>query len=367
MIEVYDLNILLNNYGIDISKVLDKNTTIVDKGYYYEIEKTLKYLINDLGISTKNIEKCPSILYLNTSVIESNYNFLIETNLYPNDINTCLHILSTEPRQLRETYYYVYNNYGIEMLRKTTTILRVEVERIQEIENRFSHVLNKNNIISASISRRTIEEIERIIAVCRQNNIELTGSVFHKPAEEIERIIAVCRQNKIEITGNVFQKPAEEIERIIAVCRQNNIEITGNVFLKPAEEIERIIAVCRQNNIEITGSVFLKPADKIEQTIKFLLENYSSDYLKPLIINKKITYLEKVFPYLDSLNLLPYVIVSASILTLTLDEIIERKEFIESIGEPLVTPKNRFNSIFGLSRKRYQEKKEQYKKGNSRK
>ena len=46
-------------------------------------------------------------------------------------------------------------------------------------------------------------------------------------------------------------------------------------------------------------------------------------------------------------------------MSLTLDEIKERQAFIESIGEPIVK-ENKFNSIFGLSRKNYQKKVKEY-------
>lgn len=64
-------------------------------------------------------------------------------------------------------------------------------------------------------------------------------------------------------------------------------------------------------------------------------------------------YLEVVLPYLESLGLLPNVIKSASILTLTLEEIKERQSYIESQGESLVLSNGRFNSIFGMSRANY--------------
>ena len=125
MIEVYDLVQLLNKYNINGYNLLKKNSYIIEKGYYYEIDKTLKYLINELNVDPKNIEKCPSILYLNVNAIKTNYEFLINTQLYQNNINTCLHVLSTEPSQLVETYNYVLDNYGIEVIRKITSILSV--------------------------------------------------------------------------------------------------------------------------------------------------------------------------------------------------------------------------------------------------
>ena len=202
---------------------------------------------------------------------------------------------------------------------------------------------------------KNAEEIEKIIEVCRLNNIEITGSVFFKTAEEIKKIIEVCQSNNIEITGGVFRKSAEEIERIIEVCRSNNIEITGGVFRQSAEEIKKIIEVCRANDIEISGSVFLKKPKDLIESIEYIKTNYGQEYLKPLIINKSVKYLMQVLPYLQQLNVLPIVINSASILTFKLEEIQERKSILDMQGINMVDERGKFNSIFGMTRKKYNE------------
>ena len=63
----------------------------------------------------------------------------------------------------------------------------------------------------------------------------------------------------------------------------------------------------------------------------------------------------QVFPYLRELNVLEVVINSASILTLKLEEIEERKSILDMQGIPMVDERGKFNSIFGLSRKKYSE------------
>ena len=70
---------------------------------------------------------------------------------------------------------------------------------------------------------------------------------------------------------------------------------------------------------------------------------YKLNVLKIVIINYKAIYA------------LPTVINSASILSLKLDEIKERTEYILSTGGSIVL-NDRFNSIYGLSRKSYQER-----------
>ena len=382
MVNREQLKEICDKYGLDSKKIIKNNENVIEKADYTDICYVLDYLKDTLKITSNNIEKCPSILYLNVGAIKENWRFLNEQKIHMNDVETCLHILSTEPKQLKETYKYVSdeNRYGKKYIEQITSILRVPVERIQEIEERCPE-LTKNNVLSAAISRRTIQEIEEIIKVCKENGIEVTGNVFMKSAKEIEEIIKVCKENGIEVTGSVFKRTAKEIEEIIKVCKENGIEVTGSVFMKSAQEIEEIIKVCKENGIEVTGSVFVKSAKEIEEIIKvckengieitgsifrkspkqlkenieFIKQNYGEEYLTPLIISKNLKNLQKILPYLQSIGVLETVKNSASILSLTLEEIQERQAFAEKIGEPIVK-NGRFNSIFGLSRKNYQKK-----------
>ena len=381
MIEQTDLMKLLENYKIDYKKVMiDK---VLDKGEYFGIKHVLEYLVNEVGINPKNIEKCPSILYLNVNEVRKNYEFLKQEKINISDVETCLHVLSTDNKDLKETYYYVLENYGLMAINRTTSILSCNKDRIIDIKK---YGLSKDVTISASISRRTIyeiediirickkynieitgtvfkqnaEEIEKIIEVCKKYNMEITSSVFLRSAEEIEKITEVCKKYNIEITGSVFMKSADEIERIIEVCKKYNIEITGSVFYKSAEEIEKIVEICKKYNIEITGSVFLKKSSSLQKTINFIIENYDERYLTPLIIAKEPKHLSEVMPYLDSLGVLEFIINSASILTLTKEEIEKRVEIIKLLGEDIVK-NGKFNSVFGMNKTRLNKKLNSYK------
>ena len=407
MIEQTDLMKLLESYKIDYKKVMTDK--VLDKGEYFGIKHVLEYLVNELKINPKNIEKCPSILYLNVNEVRKNYEFLKQEKINISDVETCLHVLSTDNKDLKETYYYVLENYGLMTINRTTSILRCKKDRIIDIEK---YGLSKDVTISASVSRRTIyeiekiieickkynieitgsvflksaeeiekiieickkydievtgsvfmkgaEEIEKIIEVCKKYNIEITGSVFYKSAEEIEKIVEVCKKYNIEIKGNVFRQSTAEIEKIIEVCKKYNIEITGSVFLKSAEEIEKIVEVCKKYNIEITGSVFLKKSSSLQKTIDFIIENYDERYLTPLIIIKEPKHLSEVMPYLDSLGVLEFIINSASILTLTKEEIEKRVEIIKLLGEDIVK-NGKFNSVFGMNKARLNKKLNSYK------
>ena len=377
---------ICNKYGLDSKKLIKNNENVLEKADYNSICYVLDFLRDTLKVSPNNIEKCPSILYLKIEAIKENWKFLNEKKINTRDVETCLHILSTDPEQLKKTYEYVSdeNRYGKKYIEQISSILRVSVERIQEIEDKCQE-LTKENILSAAVSRIDVDEIKKIEQVCKENGIEVTGSVFKRTAAEIKEIVEVCRENEIEVTGSVFLRTAAEIKEIVEVCKENGIEVTGSVFLRTAAEIKEIVEVCKENGIEATGSVFLKTATEIKgivevckenrieitgsifvknskqlkENIEYIKQNYGEEYLTPLIVSKNLKHLQKTLPYLQSIGVLEIIKTSASILMLTVEEIKERQAFIESIDESIVKG-DKFNSIFGLSRKNYQKKVKEY-------
>ena len=351
---------ICNKYGLDSKKLIKNNENVLEKTDYNSICYVLDFLRDTLKVSSNNIEKCPSILYLKIKAIKENWNFLNEKKINTRDVETCLHILSTDPEQLNKTYEYVSdeNRYGKKYIEQISSILGVPVERIQEIEDKCQE-LTKENILSAAVSRKDVDEIKKIEQVCKENGIEVTGSVFKRTAAEIKEIVEVCRENEIEVTGSVFLRTAAEIKEIVEVCKKNGIEATGTVFKRTAGEIKEIVEVCKENGIEITGSIFSKNSKQLKENIEYIKQNYGEEYLTTLIVSKNLKHLQRTLPYLQSIGALETTKTSASILLLTLEEIKERQAFIESIGEPIVKG-NKFNSIFGLSRKNYQKKVKEY-------
>ena len=429
---------ICNRYGLDSKKLIKNNENVLEKADYNSICYVLDFLRDTLKVTPNNIEKCPSILYLKIEAIKENWNFLNEKKINTRDVETCLHILSTDPEQLNKTYEYVSdeNRYGKKYIEQRTSILSVPVERIQETEEKCSE-LTKENILSAANSRKDVDEIKKIEQVCKDNEIEVTGNVFLRTAAEIKEIVEVCKENGMEATGNVFRRTAAEIKEIVEICKENGIEVTGSVFLRTAAEIKEIVEVCKENGIEITGSVFyrtaaeikeivkvcneegieitgsvflrtaaeikeivevckengievtgsvfkrtaakikeivevckenrieitgsifLKNSKQLKENIEYIKQNYGEEYLTTLIVSKNLKHLQRTLPYLQSIGVLETIKTSASILSLTLEEIKERQVFIESIGEPIVKG-NKFNPIFGMIQKRYQKNVKEY-------
>ena len=192
MIEKYTLKLLLEEYNIDSAKLIHKNNNILTYGEYQKIKATLDYLINDLKVDTKNIEKCPSILYRNPGEINSNINFLQKNGVKFQNIETCLHVLSTESQQLSSTYEYVKENYGIDVIDKVTSILAVSKNKIISIEKLNIPLKNKNDIISIAIGRNGVKEIQEIInsAEFKEYPELFTSQVLARASlEEIQEII----------------------------------------------------------------------------------------------------------------------------------------------------------------------------------
>ena len=299
---------ICNKYGLDSKKLIKNNENVLEKTDYNSICYVLDFLRDTLKVSPNNIEKCPSILYLKIEAIKENWKFLNEKKINTRDVETCLHILSTDPEQLNKTYEYVSdeNRYGKKYIEQITTILRVSVERIQEIEEKCPE-LTRENILSAAISRKGVDEIKEIVRVCQKNEVKVTDGVFRRSATEIREIIRICQENGIEITGSIFSKNSKQLK----------------------------------------------------ENIEYIKQNYGEEYLTNLIVSKNLKHLQKTLPYLQSIGVLETIKTSASILSLTLEEIKERQAFIESIGETIVID-GKFNRIFGMPKKRYQKKVKEY-------
>ena len=377
---------ICNRYGLDSKKLIKNNENVLEKADYNSICYVLDFLRDTLKVTPNNIEKCPSILYLKIEAIKENWNFLNEKKINTRDVETCLHILSTDPEQLNKTYEYVSdeNRYGKKYIEQRTSILSVPVERIQETEEKCSE-LTKENILSAANSRKDVDEIKKIeqvckdneievtgnvflrtaaeikeiVEVCKENGMEATGNVFRRTAAEIKEIVEVCKENGIEVTGSVFNRTAAEIKEIVEVCKKNGIEATGTVFKRTAGEIKEIVEVCKENGIEITGSIFSKNSKQLKENIEYIKQNYGEEYLTTLIVSKNLKHLQRTLPYLQSIGALETTKTSASILLLTLEEIKERQAFIKNIGETIVID-GKFNRIFGMPKKRYQKKVKEY-------
>ena len=164
MIDEYTLKKLCDKYNISSENIINKNNSILTNGEYLDIDKTLNYLINELKVSKKNIEKCPSILYRNVDAIKKNIDYLKQQNVSFSSIESCLHVLSAESIDLKETYEYIEENYGIEAINKNTSILSCNKDLIIEVEKLgFDKSWNLAIVVGIDFAATTLEEVIDII------------------------------------------------------------------------------------------------------------------------------------------------------------------------------------------------------------
>ena len=149
-----------------------------------------------MKISQNNIEKCPSILYRNVSSIKDNIEFLKREKISFSNIETCLHVLSTDSSQLRTTYKYVVDNYGLESVNRNTSILSVNKDLIVDVENLNITYSDKadNLSLAAGISfgATTLEEIQKIMQSkeYKEHPEMFTSQVLARATlEEIQKIM----------------------------------------------------------------------------------------------------------------------------------------------------------------------------------
>ena len=195
MIGEYTLFELCKKYNIDARKMIEKNNNILISGNYVEIDNTLDYLINELKILPRNIEKCPSILYRNVSAIRSNISFLMNKQIDFSNVESCLHVLATDPKELMHTYFYVLENYGLAAINKNTSVLIVKVETIRDVENLKLPFSKDGNLHIASAIKWGYTSLSNIKEIIESPEFKEYPELFNSTTlartklEEIRKII----------------------------------------------------------------------------------------------------------------------------------------------------------------------------------
>ena len=222
MIEEYNLKLLCDKYGVSADNIVNKNNNILSKGEYEDIDKTLDYLINELKVNKKNIEKCPSILYRNVNAIKDNIDFLKQNNVSFSTIESCLHVLSSEPNSLKDTYDYVEENYGVESINKTTSILACDKDLLIEIEGvGLNKDWNLTIAVSVKFGFNTLDEVKNLL---NSEEYKLYPDLFtsevlaHAKIEDIKKMIQSkeFKEHPDLFTSEVLARAKiEEIQKMI--------------------------------------------------------------------------------------------------------------------------------------------------------
>ena len=302
MIGQYTLKMLCEKYGISSDKLVNKNNNILTNGEYQDIDSTLDYLVNILKISSNNIEKCPSILYRNVNNIRENVDFIRNCNIHFSNIESCLHVLNSEPFELKMTYEYVKENYGLDIINRITSILSVPKDIIKNVEKLNIPFTNKNGNLSVAVGiewgSTNLEEIQKIIQSQEfKEHPELFTSetLARANLEEIQKII---KSKEFEAHPELFTSETlahaklEEIQELLQMDCWNDKRysglLTSSIVAKSKSMISKLpflFRLAEENNIDnfLNTSFLLFSPSQNYALIQYLKENNL-----PLVIDGKL-------------------------------------------------------------------------------
>ena len=308
MIGNYTLAMLCEKYGIDATKIVKKNNNVLDLGEYSRIDYVLDYLVNELKIDARNIEKCPSILYRNVFQIKKNVIFLKSKEISFSDIETCLHVLTAEADELKNTYNYVLEKYGLSAIERITSVLSVPVSIIKDIESLNIGFENpSDNLVIAVGIEWGSTNVEEIVKIINSEEFKAHPELFTSQTlahAKLEDIKAIITSEEFKAHPELFTSQTlayaklEDIKKLLQMDLWNNSKyanlLTSSIVAKSKQMLKKI-------------PILIKLAENygFEECLntKFLLyspgQNYALiRYLKendiPLIINGK---LNSIFGY----------------------------------------------------------------------
>lgn len=225
MIGNYTLAMLCEKYGIDATKIVKKNNNVLDLGEYSRIDYVLDYLVNELKIDARNIEKCPSILYRNVFQIKKNVIFLKSKEISFSDIETCLHVLTAEADELKNTYNYVLEKYGLSAIERITSVLSVPVSIIKDIESLNIGFENpSDNLVIAVGIEWGSTNVEEIVKIINSEEFKAHPELFtsqtlaYAKLEDIKKLLQMDLWNNSKyanlLTSSIVAKSKQALKKI---------------------------------------------------------------------------------------------------------------------------------------------------------
>ena len=308
MIGNYTLAMLCEKYGIDATKIVKKNNNVLDLGEYSRIDYVLDYLVNELKIDARNIEKCPSILYRNVFQIKKNVIFLKSKDISFSDIETCLHVLTAETDELKNTYNYVLEKYGLSAIERITSVLSVPVSIIKDIESLNIGFENTSDNLGIAVGiewgSTNVEEIVKIInseEFKAHPELFTSQTLAHAKLEDIKTIITseeFKAHPELFTSQTLAHAKLEDIKKLLQMDLWNNSKyanlLTSSIVAKSKQMLKKIpilIKLAENYGFEecLNTNFLLHSPSQNYALIRYLKENDI-----PLIINGK---LNSIFGY----------------------------------------------------------------------
>lgn len=270
MMREYTLEILCQKYNISIDQLLKKHYGVLTQGEFADIDATLDYLINKLKVSRDSIEKCPSILYSNVGEIRVNFNILTDEHVKFSDIESCLHVLSSEHDQLNTTYNYVKNEYGLKALSNNTSVLSCSVELINKVES--LKLLKEYNLTISTSIKFGSTNFDKIV--------EILSSKEYKDHPELFSTSVLARATKEDVKKLLYL-PYWEDDKYKKLLKPSSVARSRSMVQKMLILIEMAENYCIDDYIK--HGFLLKSPSRNQALIMYL-----SDNNMPLVVDGKL-------------------------------------------------------------------------------
>ena len=268
MIENYTLAMLCEKYGIDATKIVKKNNNVLDLGEYSRIDYVLDYLVNELKIDARNIEKCPSILYRNVFQIKKNVILLKSKEISFSDIETCLHVLTAEADELKNTYNYVLEKYGLSAIERITSVLSVPVSIIKDIESLNIGFENpSDNLVIAVGIEWGSTNVEEIVKIINSEEFKAHPELFtsqtlaYAKLEDIKKLLQMDLWNNSKyanlLTSSIVAKSKQALKKmpiLIKLAENYGFEecLNTKFLLHSPSQNYALIRYLKENDIPLT-------------------------------------------------------------------------------------------------------------------
>lgn len=150
---------LSQKYNIDEHILLRKGKNI----NYEKLDTTLDFLINELKLFPTNLTNCSAIIFQSKENIKKNIKFIEREKIKFTSIETCLLVLSNNPKSLINRYDYISKHYGKKIIEEKPAILNVTKKRIIGIEDLNIPIKDNKDIIKIALGPNSIRHMEELL------------------------------------------------------------------------------------------------------------------------------------------------------------------------------------------------------------
>ena len=273
MIEKNELESLLKEYDLNIS--ISSNDKLSALGKYEKINDTLNYLINDLKINKKNIEKCPSIILVKYQRIKDlnacglKKEDIISVAIGSNPIQDIKDILNSKEYKEHPELF------------TSTTLAHAKLQDIKDMLNSKEYKEHPELFTSQTLAYAKIQDIRNLLKLPYWEEEKykklLTCSIVANSKKMISKLpiqIQMAEEYKISnyITTSFLRSAPSQNYAKINYLIDNNLSLTIDEKLNPIFSYSPS-CLKKMFNIDIKMLIAQYPFDNYENKVKVVSLN----------------------------------------------------------------------------------------------